>query len=276
MSKDETIALEDEDKEPSMEDILASIRTILAEEDSQNSESPVEVGTDTELVTEEISEPETEKIPEPEPETEKMPEPRPETEKIPEPEPETEKTAEPRPETEKIPEPDKLSESEPESEIMPEPETKKLPDPAPDELSNFVPIPKLEKDLKQKPETNFTPKPSSQSSEQATEPLPIPDVMAEILELTPDMVTNKIVSEPTVRASVDVLSELAAKILDRRDMHVDASSRDMTLEGIVREMLKPILREWLDRNLPYLIERLVKKEIDIMVNRAERLDLDNL
>jgi len=246
MNKDETIALEDEDKEPSMEDILASIRTILAEEDSQNPESPVEVGTDTELVTEEISEPETEKIPEPEPETEK------------------------------IPEPDKLSESEPESEIMPEPETKKLPDPAPDELSNFVPIPKLEKGLKQKPETNFTPKPSSQSSEQATEPLPIPDVMAEILELTPDMVTNKIVSEPTVRASVDVLSELAAKILDRRDMHVDASSRDMTLEGIVREMLKPILREWLDRNLPYLIERLVKKEIDIMVNRAERLDLDNL
>ena len=45
--------------------------------------------------------------------------------------------------------------------------------------------------------------------------------------------------------------------------------------GIVREMLKPILREWLDRNLPYLIERLVKKEIDLMVNRAERLDLDD-
>ena len=98
--------------------------------------------------------------------------------------------------------------------------------------------------------------------------------MAEMLELTPEMIASDIVSQPTVRASVDVLSELAAKILDRRDMHVDASSRDMTLEGIVREMLKPILREWLDRNLPYLIERLVKKEIDLMVNRAERLDLD--
>ena len=46
----------------------------------------------------------------------------------------------------------------------------------------------------------------------------------------------------------------------------------MTLEGIVREMLKPILREWLDRNLPYLIERLVRREIDLMVNRAERLE----
>ena len=49
-------------------------------------------------------------------------------------------------------------------------------------------------------------------------------------------------------------------------------NRDLTLENMVREMLRPILREWLDRNLPYLIERLVKKEIDLMINRAERLD----
>jgi len=53
---------------------------------------------------------------------------------------------------------------------------------------------------------------------------------------------------------------------------ISRSSKDLTLEGMVREMLKPILREWLDRNLPYLIERLVKKEIDTMVNRAERLE----
>ena len=71
-------------------------------------------------------------------------------------------------------------------------------------------------------------------------------------------------------ASTDVLAELARAILDRRDLAISAD-RDLTLEGMVREMLKPILREWLDRNLPYLIERLVKKEIDIMINRAERV-----
>jgi cell pole-organizing protein PopZ len=38
---------------------------------------------------------------------------------------------------------------------------------------------------------------------------------------------------------------------------------------MIREMLRPMLREWLDRNLPYLIERLVKREIDDMINRAE-------
>ena len=77
-------------------------------------------------------------------------------------------------------------------------------------------------------------------------------------------------SAPTARLSTDVLSELARAILDRRDLSVSGGSA--TLEGIVREMLRPILREWLDRNLPYLIERLVKKEIDYMINRAERLE----
>jgi uncharacterized protein len=75
---------------------------------------------------------------------------------------------------------------------------------------------------------------------------------------------------PVDDESTDVLSQLARAILDRRDMSV--SSRSVTLEDMVREMLRPLLREWLDRNLPYLIERLVKKEIDLMINRAERLE----
>jgi hypothetical protein len=66
------------------------------------------------------------------------------------------------------------------------------------------------------------------------------------------------------------LAQLAKAILDRRDVAI--GSRTITLEGMVREMLRPMLKEWLDRNLPYLIERLVKKEIDLMMNRAERLE----
>ena len=103
-------------------------------------------------------------------------------------------------------------------------------------------------------------------------PAPEPGPMADIMELTPDMIApDAIISQPTSLHGSDVLAELAKAILDRRDLPV-MSSGDASLEGIVREMLKPILREWLDRNLPYLIERLVKKEIDTMVNRAEGLD----
>ena len=86
----------------------------------------------------------------------------------------------------------------------------------------------------------------------------------------PPFVGARVVSSPTVEASTDVLAHLAKAILDRRDIAVGA--RDVTIEGMIREMLRPLLREWLDRNLPYLIERLVKKEIDLMVNRAERLN----
>lgn len=94
----------------------------------------------------------------------------------------------------------------------------------------------------------------------------------DVLELTEAMIapTEALVSGQTAQASTDVLGELARAIMDRREL--DMGDKDVTLEGIVREMLRPLLREWLDRNLPYLIERLVKKEIDKMVNRAEHYE----
>ena len=221
----ENIAPEEDGQEPSMEDILSSIRRILSEEEDETSvEEPV-------AEPDPIPEPEPEPIPEPEPEPEPIPEPEPEPEPIPEPEPEPEPIPEPEPEPEPIPEPEPV--------FVPEPEPVFEPAPAP------------------------APPPM---------PDPIPQPMAEMLELTPEMVASEILSQPTATASVDVLSDLAAAILDRRDLQLHANAKDLTLEGIVREMLKPILREWLDRNLPYLIERLVKKEIDFMINRAERLD----
>jgi cell pole-organizing protein PopZ len=94
----------------------------------------------------------------------------------------------------------------------------------------------------------------------------------DVLLLSPEMraAGRTLVSQQAAENSTDVLSQLARAILDRRDIVV--ATRDVTLESMVREMLRPLLREWLDRNLPYLIERLVKKEIDLMINRAERLE----
>ena len=44
---------------------------------------------------------------------------------------------------------------------------------------------------------------------------------------------------------------------------------DQTLEDIVKELLRPMLKEWLDENLPGTVERIVKSEI-----RRLRDDLD--
>jgi len=44
-----------------------------------------------------------------------------------------------------------------------------------------------------------------------------------------------------------------------------------TLEDMVRESLRPILKAWLDEHLPGLVERLVRAEIERVVSRAADL-----
>ncbi len=44
-------------------------------------------------------------------------------------------------------------------------------------------------------------------------------------------------------------------------------SGETSLEGMVREMLRPMLAEWLDRNLPDMVEALVAKEIGRITGR---------
>jgi cell pole-organizing protein PopZ len=41
-----------------------------------------------------------------------------------------------------------------------------------------------------------------------------------------------------------------------------------TIEDIVREEIRPLLKEWLDQHLPPLVERLVRAEIERVVGRA--------
>ena len=38
-------------------------------------------------------------------------------------------------------------------------------------------------------------------------------------------------------------------------------SGETSLEGLVREMLRPMLSEWLDANLPGMVEKMVRSEI---------------
>ena len=47
------------------------------------------------------------------------------------------------------------------------------------------------------------------------------------------------------------------------------SSDPRTLEDLVGEMLRPMLKEWLDDNLPVLVEKLVREEIE-RVSRGRR------
>ena len=46
----------------------------------------------------------------------------------------------------------------------------------------------------------------------------------------------------------------------------------LTIEQYVLEMLRPMLREWLDQNLPPMVERLVEREIEKLARRADPLE----
>jgi cell pole-organizing protein PopZ len=40
------------------------------------------------------------------------------------------------------------------------------------------------------------------------------------------------------------------------------ANNSRTLDDLVREMLQPMLKAWLDNNLPWMVERLVRSEIE--------------
>jgi cell pole-organizing protein PopZ len=50
--------------------------------------------------------------------------------------------------------------------------------------------------------------------------------------------------------------------------HTVLSQNPRTLEDLVRDMLKPMLKEWLDANLPDIVERLVRAEIERVSRRG--------
>jgi cell pole-organizing protein PopZ len=63
----------------------------------------------------------------------------------------------------------------------------------------------------------------------------------------------QILSRSTVSAVESAFNSLANTVL---------SNNARTLEDLVKEMLRPMLKSWLDDNLPGLVERIVKAEIE--------------
>lgn len=70
-----------------------------------------------------------------------------------------------------------------------------------------------------------------------------------------------ILSPPTATAAAGALARLAGtlRIADREGQ---------TIEGVVRELLKPMLKEWLDQHLPAIVESRVEAELERIARLA--------
>jgi uncharacterized protein len=77
-----------------------------------------------------------------------------------------------------------------------------------------------------------------------------------------------LVSGVTAAASVAALSQLADLGQHGRIGNL-LLENGRTLESLVRELLRPILQNWLDINLASLVERLVREEIQRMTREAQ-------
>jgi len=124
---------------------------------------------------------------------------------------------------------------------------------APMSLSTSTPTPVMAA-----PTPDPVPEPAPQFSAPAPAEPEAPSRVQPVMAATPDPVEpmpEPIASPRTVDASRGALDSLS-----RMMVKPDAGS-DGTLEGLVKDMLRPMLREWLDKNLPPLVEDMVAREI---------------
>ncbi len=93
------------------------------------------------------------------------------------------------------------------------------------------------------------------------EPGPEPEPYEEIMSKEP------IISGQTAASALGSMTKLAGRMPVSRTG--DYRKYDgVTLEDIVHELLHPMLKEWMDKNLPDLVERLVQRELEKLARRA--------
>ncbi|MEC8233807.1 MAG: DUF2497 domain-containing protein [Pseudomonadota bacterium] len=208
--------MSDTEQEPSMEEILASIRRIISDDDKEmeaaaqeNEEAPED---EEELAVEEMV-------------------------AMAEPEPEPEPESEPEPVAEEVDDDD--------DDILDLTDME-----APD------PEPLFEEQAYKEPEPEPIAPPVSPSPAPPPAPTPAPD---------------NLVSPPQAGEASGSFERLTEK-LNEDYSELPIGNGAVTLEGLTRELVRPMLKEWLDQHLPMTVERLVREEIERLVMQSQRRD----
>ena len=106
------------------------------------------------------------------------------------------------------------------------------------------------------------PAPESASPEPEPEPVPTPAAVS----------GDRLVSDAAAAASLAALSQIhqLGPRNEKRMSDIPMGEGQRTIEDMVREMLRPLLKEWLDSNLPHLVERVVQEEVSRLVRDVQR------
>jgi cell pole-organizing protein PopZ len=240
-------------QEPSMEEILASIRRIIADDDGAKPAAQADMKAD-------VKAPEPAPAPPPAPAAPKVPPPLakapPPLAKAPPapPKPAPVPTPPPVPPAAAIkqddidamlagldePEPPKAPPRPAEPDVLELTEAMQAPAPPP-------PAPAF-RTIDGRQDVVFDEVPEREPPRAVERPRPAP-----ALSPAPAVLNEQIISSATAAAVDSAFNALAQTVLVQNAK---------TLEDLVKEMLRPMLQHWLDNNLPTLVERLVRQEIE--------------
>lgn len=96
-----------------------------------------------------------------------------------------------------------------------------------------------------------------------------PEFVPEVKEVKKE---DSLVSDQAVSAATSSLAALASTVQIERLASMPVTplgNAGRTLEDIVVELMRPILKEWLDKNLPALVDRHVQKEVERIARRIQ-------
>lgn len=93
------------------------------------------------------------------------------------------------------------------------------------------------------------------------------------LDATPQQPPRETIADVVAQAAPPTLSERAQTIISEQTgrqvaasfgnlAEVFAANRQRSLDEVAEEMMRPMLQDWMDNNLPTLVERLVREEIE--------------
>jgi cell pole-organizing protein PopZ len=104
------------------------------------------------------------------------------------------------------------------------------------------------------------------SQEPPPPPPPLPPEPAPVANET-------LISHPVAQSAASSLSALANTVEIERLASSPLNNTSLgnggrTLEDMVIELMRPLLKDWLDQNLPIIVDRLVQKEIERISRRA--------
>ncbi|MCT4657087.1 MAG: DUF2497 domain-containing protein [Cohaesibacter sp.] len=96
----------------------------------------------------------------------------------------------------------------------------------------------------------------------------VPPLLKATIETAPTPIDNL----PDVEKGMPLVSSQTSEVVTNAFdnlTHTILSNNTRTMENVVEDMLRPMLKAWLDQNLPVMVERLVRAEIE-RVSRGEQ------